>query len=142
MKRGRDHADWARDPDFLDNTARVRNRDRLVQQIESVTSGRTRQEWLAELDAAGIPCGPINNYGETFADPQVRAREMVLTIDHPTLGVIQALGSPIKMSATPPNAARRAPLLGEHTEEVLREAGVSEEDIASAMSEAGRPFPA
>jgi formyl-CoA transferase len=136
------HTEWTRDPDFLDNTARVRNRERLVRQIESVTSGRTRQEWLRELEGAGIPSGPINNYAETFADPQLRARDMLLTVDHPVLGRIQALGSPIKMSATPPNAARRAPLLGEHTEEVLRESGLAEEDIASAISEGGRQFPA
>ena len=71
--------------------------------------------WLALFEADGIPCGPINDYAEAFADPQIRAREMVVEVDHPTLGRLRTLGSPIKMSETPPMAARRAPLLGEHT---------------------------
>ncbi len=82
----------------------------------------------------GFPCGPINDYAQVFADPQIAARGMAVEIDHPTLGRIRTLGSPIKMSATPPVVGRRAPLLGEHTEEVLREAGLSDEEIARVAS--------
>jgi len=71
-----------------------------------------------------VPCGPINTLDQVFADPQVLAREMVVGVEHPTLGRIRALGSPVKLSRTPPQVRRRAPLLGEHTEAVLREAGL------------------
>ena len=90
-----------------------------------------RSHWLALLEANDIPCGPINNYAQVFADPQVVAREMVVETEHPTLGRLKTLGSPIKMSATPPDVSRRAPQLGEHTDEVLREAGFSGGEIAA-----------
>ena len=96
-------------------------------------SGSPRQHWLALFDAAGIPCGPINDYAEAFADPQVRAREMVVDVDHPTLGRLRTLGAPVKMSETPPQARRRAPLLGEHTREVLREIGLDDREIAALI---------
>lgn len=125
------HPEWARLPDYIDNASRVKNHAPLATLIESITSARTCAEWLAAFDEAGIPCGPINDYAQVLNDPQVRAREMVVEIEHPTLGVQQALGSPIKMSGTPANAARRAPLLGEHTDEVLRETGFSPEEIVA-----------
>ncbi len=81
--------------------------------------------------ANDIPCGPINSYAEVFTDPQIVDREMVVTVDHPTLGTMQTLGSPIKLSATPPEVRRCAPHLGEHTEEVLREAGFDAARIAA-----------
>lgn len=84
---------------------------------------RTRNYWLECFEASGIPCGPINNYQEVFADPQVRSRGMVVETDHPALGRVRSLGSPLKMSRTPPLDRRRAPALGEHTAEVLRELG-------------------
>ena len=92
---------------------------------------KPRAHWLSLLDASDIPCGPINDYAQVFADPQVLARDMVIETEHPTLGHFRTLGSPIKMSATPPNVARRAPQLGEHTAEILTEAGFSEEQIAA-----------
>jgi crotonobetainyl-CoA:carnitine CoA-transferase CaiB-like acyl-CoA transferase len=124
------HPEWVADPDYANATLRVRNRAALADRIETITAEHTRQHWLARLDAAGIPCGPINTYAEAFADPQIRAREMVVEIEHPTLGRVQTPGSPIKMSETPPVVARPAPLLGEHTREVLREVGYSDEEIS------------
>ena len=94
-------------------------------------STQPRAHWLALLEANDIPCGPINDYAQVFADPQVLAREMVVETDHPTLGHMRTLGSPIKMSATPPDVSRRAPQLGEHTDEVLTEAGLSDAEIAA-----------
>ncbi len=126
--------EWSSDPDFAGDTARVRNKSKLAAAIESVTLERPRQHWLDLLDANGIPCGPINDYAQVFADPQIAAREMAVEVDHPTLGRIRTLGSPIKMSATPPVVRRRAPLLGEHTEQVLREAGLTDEEIARVAS--------
>jgi crotonobetainyl-CoA:carnitine CoA-transferase CaiB-like acyl-CoA transferase len=124
------HPGWAANPDYATDTLRVRNRASLVARIEEITVQQPREHWLARFDAAGIPCGPINDYAEAFADPHIRARDMIVEIDHPTLGRMKTLGAPVKMSETPPIVARRAPLLGEHTRAVLVEAGFSEEEIA------------
>jgi formyl-CoA transferase len=122
--------EWASDPAFVDDTNRVRNRAKLGAAIETLTIEQPRQHWLKLFDENGIPCGPINDYAQVFADPQVTARGMAVEVEHPTLGRIRTLGSPIKMSETPPRVGRPAPLLGQHTLEVLREAGVSDEEIA------------
>jgi formyl-CoA transferase len=125
------HPEWAELPEFADNPSRVRNRAALAERIESVTRHRPKRHWLEAFEARDIPCGPINSYADVFADPQIVAREMVVSVEHPTLGVLRALGSPIKLSATPPAVRRRGPRLGEHTEEVLREAGFDESAIAA-----------
>jgi crotonobetainyl-CoA:carnitine CoA-transferase CaiB-like acyl-CoA transferase len=123
--------EWSDDPEFATNPSRVRNRTKLAASIESVMSDEPCRHWLALLDAAEIPCGPINDYAQVFSDPQVAARGMVLQTDHPVLGRLRTLGSPIKMSATPADASRRAPLLDEHTDEVLGELGLSGEEIGA-----------
>jgi crotonobetainyl-CoA:carnitine CoA-transferase CaiB-like acyl-CoA transferase len=130
------HSEWAADEAFADNARRVRNHQALAERIEAITVAKPRAHWLALLDANEIPCGPINDYAQVFDDPQVQAREMVVETDHPSLGHLRTLGSPIKMSATPPNVSRRAPQLGEHTDEVLVEAGFSDVEI-TALREAG-----
>jgi formyl-CoA transferase len=131
------HPEWSGMPEFGDTSARVRNRAALITRIEAVTGEHPKAHWLAAFEARGIPCGPINTYPEAFADPQVRSRDMVVELEHPTLGHMPTLGSPIKMSDTPPVVQRRAPLLGEHTEEVLREAGFSDEDIRRVVRSSG-----
>jgi len=125
------HPEWSSIAKFADNPSRVQHRAALAERIESVMRQHPRHHWLAAFKASDIPSGPINSYPEVFADPQVVAREMVVTVDHPTLGTMQTLGSPIKMSATPPEVHRRAPHLGEHTVEVLREAGFNNAQIAA-----------
>jgi len=123
------HPEWADDEAFATDTARVRNRARLAALIEMETIARPRHDWLALLESNDVPCGPINNYEDAFNDEHVRARQMVLETEHPTLGRIRTLGSPLKMSDTPPVLGRRAPLLGEHTQDVLREAGFNDEEL-------------
>ena len=128
------HPEWKIDPDYTSATLRVRNRAALVARIEAITEQQPRRHWLGLFDAQGLPAGPINDYAEAFADPQIRARDMVVEVEHPALGRLRALGSPVKMSETPPMVKRRAPLLGEHTVEVLREAGLTDEEIAEVSS--------
>jgi formyl-CoA transferase len=125
------HPEWTGVADFADNGGRVRNHVKLAALIEGVMSQQPRATWLEKLEAADIPCGPINDYAQVFADPQVIARDMVREVDHPVLGRIRALGSPIKMSETPADSSRRAPLLGEHTSEVLKEFGFADKEIAA-----------
>jgi crotonobetainyl-CoA:carnitine CoA-transferase CaiB-like acyl-CoA transferase len=125
------HPEWATEPEFANNTLRVRNQPALAARIEAVTSERPRGHWLALFEANDIPCGPINNYAQVFADPHLVAREMSVEVDHPTLGRTRSLGSAIKMSETPTDPRRRAPLLGEHTDAVLKECGFSGDEIAS-----------
>src|SRR5258707_1208371 len=85
------HTEWGGEAAFADNASRVRNRDALAARIESITVAQPRPHWLALLDANDIPCGPINDYAQVFADPQVLAREMVVETDHPALGHIRML---------------------------------------------------
>lgn len=124
------HPQWANDPDFRDDTHRVRNRETLAARIEQVTRTQPRSHWLQLFDENDLPCGPINSYDQVFGDAQVQARGMVVDTEHPVLGHIRTLGSPVKMSVTPPVVGRRAPLLGEHTREVLLEAGCDEALLA------------
>jgi crotonobetainyl-CoA:carnitine CoA-transferase CaiB-like acyl-CoA transferase len=128
------HQEWSEDPAFADNASRVRNREALAGRIESITVAQPRAHWLSVLDANDIPCGPINDYAQVFADPQVLARGMVVDTEHPTLGHLKTLGSPIKLSATPPDVSRRAPQLGEHTDDVLTEAGYTASEINALRS--------
>jgi formyl-CoA transferase len=123
------HTDWVHDARFATDAARATHRAMLAEMIESITVGRTCGEWLDRLEAAGVPCGPIRDYAEVFADPQVTARDMTVAVTHPTLGALTTLGTPLKMSETPLNPHRRAPLLGEHTTIVLREFGLSDAQI-------------
>ncbi len=106
-------------PDYQTDADRVRNRAALAAEIEQVTGGNTRSHWMQVLDAAGVPCGPILTYDEVFADPHIRERGMVVEVDHPALGRMQGLGAPVKFSDTPAEVSRPAPLLGQHTEQVL-----------------------
>ena len=123
------HPEWARRPEFETAAKRVAARATLAELIEAVTRGATRRHWLDLFDANEIPSGPINDYDSAMRDPQILARGMVGETDHPTLGRLRTLGSPLKMSATPTDATRRAPLLGEHTRDVLLESGYSDREI-------------
>ena len=122
----------ALDPRFATNPQRVNHRDTLVPILAAMVERRSKADWIAALESAGVPCGPINDLGEVFEDPQVVAREMQVKVAHPLAGEVKLVRSPIKMSATPPEVTGHPPLLGEHTEAVLQELlGVDTERLAS-----------
>jgi formyl-CoA transferase len=110
---------WLDDPRFESNAKRVENRDTLLPLIEELFAQKTCDEWMALLVEAAIPCGPVNNMEHLFADPQVRNRDMIVEVPHPTIGTLRLAGIPIKYSETPGVVRMHPPLLGEHTEDVL-----------------------
>src|SRR5258706_5208391 len=120
----------AEDPRFRANGDRMRNLAALTPLIAERLRERPSADWIREFEAAGVPVGPVNKIGDMLADPQVAAREMVVEVDHPRAGRVKALGNPIKFSATPGGTVRPAPLLGEHTREILAGLGYSEEQIS------------
>jgi crotonobetainyl-CoA:carnitine CoA-transferase CaiB-like acyl-CoA transferase len=109
----------ATDPRFVTVAQRSLNRGALVPLIAQVMLTRPMSEWVACMEAANVPCGPINNLEQVFEDPQVRHRQMKLTLPHPVGGEIPNLANPIRFSDTPIQYERAAPMLGEHTDEVL-----------------------
>lgn len=111
----------ATNPLFAKNRDRVLNRGRLVPILEAVMKTRSKADWLGALEAAKVPCGAINSLAEVFADPQIEARKMVTQWKHPVKDDLKLVSSPIRMSATPVRTDLPPPLLGQHTDEVLRE---------------------
>ena len=114
----------AQDPRFATNRLRVKHRAELVPLLAERLRQRPRADWLAALEAATVPCGPINDLDEVFADPQVQARGMQQAVGHPLSDRLSLVASPMKLSATPVQLRRAPPLLGQHTDEVLEELGV------------------
>jgi formyl-CoA transferase len=120
----------AQDSRFATNIERVKNRDELIVLLNPIFLKKTANEWLATLEDAGIPCGPINTLDQVFAIPQVEAREMLISMEHQEIGDLRLVGSPLKFSDTPVNYHLPPPMLGEHTEEVLKELlGYSSEQL-------------
>jgi formyl-CoA transferase len=109
----------AEDARFATNPLRVRNRLVLIPLLENVLMRRTRAEWILLLEAATVPCGPINAINEVFDNPQVKARGMALTMNHPIGGTVNLVANPIRMSETPPTYRRAPPTLGQHQADVL-----------------------
>jgi crotonobetainyl-CoA:carnitine CoA-transferase CaiB-like acyl-CoA transferase len=124
------------DARFRDNASRMANREALVALLSDHFRARPSAEWLAGLDAAGVPAGPVLDIPEMLAHPQTLAREMLVATEHPRAGTTQAIGLPIKFGATPGRVARPAPLFGQHTREICREAGFGDDEI-DAMLRAG-----
>ena len=126
------HAEWAVDPRFASNKARVAHRAELIPLIRQATVFRTTAEWVAALEQAGVPCGPINDLAQVFADPQVIARGLRVDLPHPLAGSVPQVASPIRLSETPVEYRNAPPLLGEHSEQVLREwLGMAAADVAA-----------
>jgi formyl-CoA transferase len=130
-------ADLESDKRFASNSARVENRDILIPELEGRFKSRTSEEWLARLRKEGIPCGPINAIEQVFSDPQVVARDMLVRLAHPTAGEIKIVGTPFKLSRTSAQITTPPPLLGQHTEEVLREHLEMEESDIDELRNAG-----
>jgi crotonobetainyl-CoA:carnitine CoA-transferase CaiB-like acyl-CoA transferase len=113
------HPEWGGDERFRSNERRVANRETLIALLREVTRTRTTREWVTALEAAGVPCGPINTLREVFDDPQVRARELAVRVRHPAGADVTLVANPIRMSETPPTCRTAPPLLGQDTHEVL-----------------------
>ena len=125
------HPEWAADPRFARNSDRVRHRELLVPLLAEALRQRPRQDWLTALEAAKVPCGAINNLAEAFTDPQAQSRGATVPLPHPLSDRLQLVASPIKLSATPVQYRHAPPLLGQHTDELLREAGLDGDRIAA-----------
>ncbi|MBK4736656.1 CoA transferase [Noviherbaspirillum sp. DKR-6] len=123
------HPEWKSDPRYATNSARMANLNALTEEMSAAFITRSKDEWIALFDAVGVPAGPVNTIGEALSHPQTLARDMVVDLEHPQAGATKALGCPIHFSETPTSITRHAPMLGEHTRELLREYGYDDAQI-------------
>jgi crotonobetainyl-CoA:carnitine CoA-transferase CaiB-like acyl-CoA transferase len=126
--------EWLTDPRFATAPARLANVDALEREIEAVFMTQPTSHWLAKLDAAQVPAGPVNRYDQTLADPQIAAREMVVDIEHPKIGPMKTIGLPLKSTGELTQIRRPAPWLGQHSEEVLRSLGYGANEIEALFA--------
>ncbi|WP_342120621.1 CaiB/BaiF CoA transferase family protein [Pseudoduganella sp. OTU4001] len=128
-------ADLATHERYATNPLRVKNRDELVPILAEMVKTQSRDWWIERLEAVGVPCGPINDLHDVFQNPQVQARGLVMEAPHPTAGKVKLVRSPMRLSASPAETDMAPPLLGQHTEEVLREVlGRTDAEIATLRS--------
>lgn len=121
----------ADDPRFRTNKDRVANRNELRPILERALKTRSRADWVERLAKVGVPCGSVREISEVLADPQIAAREMVAEVHHPTVGRTRVIGSPLKLSDTPPSVRTAPPMLGQHSDAVLTELGYDSAAIAN-----------
>ena len=129
--------EWGDDPRFVSNKQRVANRAVLVPLIRQATVFKTTAEWVSQLEAVGVPCGPINDLAQVFADPQVQARGLAMQLPHALAGLVPQVASPIRLSGTPVEYRNAPPLLGEHTHEILERVLGLDSVAVKALREAG-----
>ena len=126
----------ATDERFADNPRRKANESALIEAIEAITTTKTSDHWHAALEAAGVPCGGLNDIAAVAEDPHLRERGFIIDVEHPKAGPTRATGFPVKLSETPATLRRPAPVLGQHTHEILSELGFGEEEF-EALQETG-----
>ncbi|MEK4382403.1 CoA transferase [Aeribacillus sp. FSL K6-2848] len=124
-----------RDRKFKTNPDRVQNRDELISILEEIFKRKTRDEWVDMLESAKIPCGPVNKLSDILNDAHIKEREMVVEMEHPSLGILKMLGVPVKLSRTPGRIKTVPPAQGEHSETVLKQMGYSKEEIETFIKE-------
>ena len=129
--RAIDRRELLDDPRFANNPGRKENLEPLVKTLQTTFGSRDTAHWLGVLDEAGVPCGPINDLAAAYDHPQLKARKMVVELDHPSAGVTRHIDVSVKLSDTPGAIRLPAPMLGQHTDEVLAEYGYSSEEIAA-----------
>jgi len=130
------HPEWADDPELATGDARYRNRPKVWEMLAPIFAEKTTAEWIAVLEEAGVPAGPIYTMDEVFDDPQVRHLGIAQTVDDPVRGETRLVGQPLTLSRTPAGLRTSAPDPGEHTEEILREAGYDQAAIAELRARA------
>jgi crotonobetainyl-CoA:carnitine CoA-transferase CaiB-like acyl-CoA transferase len=128
---------WADDPRFSSNKQRVAHRAELIPLIRQVTVFKSTSEWVNALEAVGVPCGPINDVAQVFADPQVQSRGLAISLPHALAGVVPQVASPIRLSGTPVEYRRAPPMLGEHTVDVLTQVLGMESEAITSLRAAG-----
>jgi len=127
---------WLSDPRYASNALRVQHADALQADIEAVFTSHPTAHWVEALDAAALPGGPVYSYQQVFDDPHVKARAMVVEMEHPIMGTIKTFGSPVKSSGELVSIRRAAPWLGQHSEEIVRSLGIAEDEVKSLFDEA------
>ena len=127
--------EWATDPRFATLPDRMANIDELEREIEAITTTRTTDEWIKRVDEAGVPCGPVLTFDETLSDPHVIARDMIAELEHPIIGEMRTIGPPTKFSGLDFTVRGPAPWLGQHTAEVLRETGLTDDEIQALFTD-------
>jgi formyl-CoA transferase/CoA:oxalate CoA-transferase len=130
LARVLDRPGWLDDERFRDAAQRICHRDALSAELESVLAGADVDHWVQVINTAGVPAGPVLDLAQVFSDPQVLARGMRVALPHPEIGTFETTGLPVKLEGSPAAIERRPPLLGEHTDDVLAECGLSPDEIA------------
>ena len=130
---GRD--DLAQDPRFATNVERIANYEALLPAVRAIIREQTSDQWLTELRAAGVPCGRINSVAEALSDPHIIERGMIVELEHPALGLVKSLATPVHLADTPLVYHRHPPRLGEHSDEVAAELGYSADEVAALRAD-------